>query len=97
MRTTKLILASAAAIGMLTPAAFAQQGERGMITKIDRIQGTITIQAQQGGTVGSSNAGASQEFRIKDAKMLDNVHAGDRVTYSATGGSGIKTITELKK
>lgn len=97
MRTTKLILAGATAITMLASATLAQQSEQGMITKIDRIQGTITIQAQQSGTVGSSNGGTSQEFRVKDSRTLENFHAGDRVTFSATGNGDMKTITDIKK
>ncbi len=96
MRATKFILAGAAAV-ILMPTAFAQQSEQGMITKIDRLRGTIEIQAPQSGTVGSSNGGTLQEFNVKDSHMLDNVHAGDKVTFSATGGGGMKTITEIKK
>ncbi|MBI5261377.1 MAG: copper-binding protein [Bradyrhizobium sp.] len=97
MRIATLILAGSAAVTMLAPGALAQQGERGMITKIDRIHGTIAIQAQQSGTVGSSNSGPLQEFSVKDSRMLENLHAGDRVTFSATGSGGMKTITEIKK
>lgn len=97
MRPTKLILTGAAAITMLMSAAFAQQSEQGTITKIDRIHGTIAIQAPQAGTVGASSGGTQQEFSVKDRGMLDNFHAGDRVTFSATGSGGMKTITDIKK
>jgi hypothetical protein len=29
--------------------------------------------------------------------MLDSVHAGDRVTYSATDADGASTLTKLQK
>ena len=96
MRTAERIMACAAAITFLVPAAFAQQGADGLITQIDRLHGTIAIQETQGGTVGSSG-GPSQEFTVKDATLLDSVHAGDKVNYSATDSNGVKTITKLQK
>ena len=41
--------------------------------------------------------GAMQEYKTKDAAMLDAVHAGDRVTYSATDTNGTGTLTKLQK
>ena len=98
MGTAKLLLASAAAIGMLASAAVAEDNLNGMITKIDRLNSTISIQQVQGGTVGA-NGGATgpvQEFKAKDAGMLESVHAGDRVSFS-TDANGSKTITKLQK
>jgi hypothetical protein len=53
----------------------------------------------QKGTVGSNagGAGALQEYKAKDAAMLEAVHAGDRVTYSATATNGTGTLTKLQK
>ena len=97
MRTANAILASAAALTILVPAALAQQSQSGMITMIDRLHGTIGIQVTQSGTVGSSSGGALQEFNVKDGHLLDSVHAGDKVSFSATDGDGIKTVTKLQK
>jgi Cu/Ag efflux protein CusF len=97
MGTARLLLASAAAIGMFASAAAAED-MNGMITKIDRLNSTISIQELQGGTVGA-NGGATgpvQEFKTKDAGMLESVHAGDRVSFS-TDANGSKTITKLQK
>ncbi|KYG98364.1 copper-binding protein [Bradyrhizobium sp. DOA1] len=98
MGTTKFILGSAAVVTMLTSSAFAED-MTGMITRIDRLNGTISIQQTQKGTVGTStgNAGALQEYKAKDAAMLDAVHAGDRVSYTATETNGTGTLTKLQK
>ncbi|OAF12973.1 hypothetical protein AYJ54_45350 [Bradyrhizobium centrolobii] len=99
MGTAKFIYAGAAAIGMLASPAFAADDMNGMITKIDRLNNTISIQQMQKGTVGGSagGAGALQEYKAKDAGMLESVHAGDRVTYSATDTNGTGTLTKLQK
>jgi Cu/Ag efflux protein CusF len=101
MKAAKLVLGSLAAtivIGscVIGPWAFAQQSTTGMITQIDRLNGTIAIQQTQSGTVGA-NTGGAQGFKVQDTKLLENFHAGDRVTFSATDDSGAKTITQLKK
>ncbi|MBR0845562.1 copper-binding protein [Bradyrhizobium liaoningense] len=98
MGTTKFILAGAAVITMLASSAFADD-MTGMVTRIDRLNGTISIQQTQKGTVGASagSAGALQEYRAKDAAMLDAVHAGDRVSYTATDTNGTGTLTKLQK
>jgi len=98
MGTTKFIFAGAAALSMLATGALADD-MTGMITRIDRLNNTISIQQTQKGTVGGSagGAGALQQYKAKDAAMLDAVHAGDRVTYSATDTNGSGTLTKLQK
>lgn len=98
MGTAKFILASAAAITMLASSAFADD-LTGMVTRIDRLNNTISIQQTQKGTVGggAGGAGALQEYKAKDAAMLETVHAGDRVSYSATETNGTGTLTKLQK
>jgi Cu/Ag efflux protein CusF len=97
MRPAKIILASATAVIVLTSAALAQQAANGMVTQIDRLNGTMAIQEIQSGTVGASSGGASQQFKVQDAQLLDNFHAGDRVTYSTTENNGVKTITKMQR
>jgi Cu/Ag efflux protein CusF len=94
MGTARLFFASAAAIGMLASAAFAEDNITGVITKIDRLNGTIAIQLTQSGTVGTGGGGAAREFKTKDAGMLESVHAGDRVSFSTAENN---TITKLEK
>lgn len=98
MGTTRFILAGAAVLSMLASSAFADD-MTGMVTRIDRLSGTISIQQTQKGTVGGSagGAGALQEYKTKDAAMLDSIHAGDRVSYSATDNNGTGTLTKLQK
>lgn len=97
MRTARIIFASAMALNIAMSAALAQQDNAGMVTKIDRLNGTIAIQQTQSGTVGAGNGSAVQEFKVQDGKLLEAFHAGDKVTYSATERGGTKTITTLQK
>jgi hypothetical protein len=98
MGTTKFILAGAALMSMLASSAFADD-MTGMVTAINRLSNTISIQQTQKGTVGGSAGGAGtlQQYKAKDAAMLDAVHAGDRVTYSASDTDGTGTLTKLQK
>jgi Cu/Ag efflux protein CusF len=96
MRAAKIILASVVATIVVASGASAQQSMTGMITQIDRLNSTIAIQQTQSGTVGA-NTGGPQGFKVQDTKLLENFHAGDRVTFSATDDNGAKTITQLKK
>ena len=97
MRTARIIFASAMAFNIVMSAALAQQNNAGMVTKIDRLNGTIAIQQTQSGTVGAGSGSAVQEFKVQDGKLLEAFHAGDKVTYSATEAGGAKTITTLQK
>ena len=103
MRTAKIVLGPVETVRpswrALRPCLFmsvaaAQQSMTGMVTKIDRLNGTIAIQQTQSGTVGA-NAGGATEFKVQDAGALENIHAGDRVTFST--GDDAKTITKLQK
>ena len=97
MKTAKIILAGAAALAIVGSAALAQQALTGTVTGINRINGMVAIRQTQSGTVGANSGGAAEEFKVQDGLSLDAVHAGDKVTYSATEAGGIKTITKLQK
>ena len=97
MGTARIFFAGTAAISMLTSAAFAEDNVNGMITKIDRLNNTISIQQTQSGTVGTGSGGVIRDFKAKDGGMLENVHAGDRVNFSTTESNGAKTVTKLEK
>jgi Cu/Ag efflux protein CusF len=98
MKIAKIALASCAALTLIGSPSLAQQATTGtgMITVIDRINGTIAIRPAQDGTVGANTSTAAIEFRVKGAS-LEDVHAGDRVRYSATETDGAKTITKIEK
>jgi Cu/Ag efflux protein CusF len=93
MRLAKIILAGAM-LTVISSAALAQQAMTGTATVIDRMNGSITIQQVQSGTVGSNNGGATERFMIQ-SKLLDAVHAGDKVTFSVNEADGAKTITKI--
>ena len=97
MKIANIVLAGAAVLTIVSSMALAQQALTGMVTKIDRIKGTIAIQQEQSGTVGAANGGAAEEFKAQDRSSLDAVHAGDKVTYSITETGGMKTVTKLQK
>ena len=96
MNIAKIMLAGTTAL-IISSAALAQQALNGTITGLNRINGTITIQQTQSGTVGANAGSAAQEFKVQDGLSLDDLHAGNRVTFSVTEKDGIKTITKLQK
>ena len=74
----------------------------GTVTRIDRIDGTIAIQLQrapaQSGTVGANTGGPAEEVKTRvQGNLLNILHAGDRVKFSATESGGTKTITKIEK
>jgi Cu/Ag efflux protein CusF len=101
MRIARFVIANAVLTGVMVSfgvsAAVAQQGNEGTITGINRLNGTIAIQQTQSGTVGSNSTPAAEEFRVQDRKLLEDVHAGDRVTFNVSESGGVKTITRLER
>ena len=97
MNIAKIVLAGSAALTILGSAALAQQALNGTITGLNRLNGTITIQQTQAGTVGANAGGAGEEFKLQDGLSLDDLHAGNRVSFSVTEKAGVKTITKLQK
>jgi Cu/Ag efflux protein CusF len=97
MRIATIILAGTAALTIMCSGASAEQALNGMVTKIDRISGTVAIKQTQSGTVGANTGDTAEEFKVQAGLSLDDVHAGDRVSYTASDTGGIKTITTLQK
>jgi Cu/Ag efflux protein CusF len=95
MRLAKVVLGSSM-FTVISSVALAQQGLTGMITTIDRLNGTIAIQQTQSGTVGANSGGATEQYKIQGG-LLNTLHAGDKVTFSASEAGGTKTITKLEK
>ena len=96
MKIAKIMLAGTAALTIISSAALAQQALTGTVTKVDRINRSVAIKQTQDGTVGANTAGAAEEFKAQDGLSLDTLHAGDKVTFSATETGGVKTITKLQ-
>ena len=97
MQIAKIILASAAAIVIISSGALAQQALTGSITKVDEASGKITIQQTQSGTVGANTGGATDDFKVQDGLLFNAFQAGDKVVFTATEIGGVKTITKLQK
>jgi hypothetical protein len=97
MNKAKIFLAGSAALIAVSSVAVAQQALTGTVTKIDRISGTVAIRQAPSGTVGASSGSAAEEsFKVQGA-LPETLHAGDRVTYSASETGGTKTITKLER
>jgi len=96
MTRTKLALAATAILTVVGSAAFAQDDLKGQVTQVNRLNNTVAIRPIQEGTVGANIAGSEQQFKVKDGVSLEDLHAGNRVTYSVTESGGIKTLTKFK-
>lgn len=89
---------AAAALAFMGSTAMAQQAETGTITRIDRLSNTIAIRQIPTGTVGTGNsAAAAKNYKVQSPGALENLHAGDRVSFSATQSGGVDTITKIEK
>jgi len=96
MNVAKMMLAGAM-LAAVPSVALAQQSLTGTITTIDRINGTIAVRQPSSGTVGASGGGATdQQFKAPDG-LLESVHAGDRITFTASEIGGNKTITKIDR
>jgi Cu/Ag efflux protein CusF len=96
MNIGKIILAGTAVLTIIGSAALAQQALTGTVTQVDRISRTVAIKQTQSGTVGANTGGAAEEFKAQDGLSLDSLHAGDKVTFSASETGGKKTITKFQ-
>lgn len=97
MKIAAIISAGTAALTIMSSAALAQQAATGTITGINRLNNTITIRQTQNGTVGANAAGAAEQFKVQGGLSLDDVHAGDRVSFSTMETGATRTITKLQK
>src|ERR1700693_2705786 len=97
MKIAKILTAGIAALPITGSAALAQQALTGTITGINRLNDTIAIRQTQSGTVGANTGGAAEEFKVGSGVSLDSLHAGDRVSFSASGSDEAKTITKIDR
>jgi hypothetical protein len=103
MKSATFLLAGAASLTMLASVAFAQDQKdqtakepAGQVTQVNRLNNTIAIRPIQDGTVGANTAGSEQQFKVKEGVSLEDLHAGNRITYSVSDTGGTKTITKFK-
>jgi hypothetical protein len=93
MTMTTMLMAGMVTLA-LGSAALAQQAQ-GVVTQVDRINSTVAIRQTQDGTVGA-NPGPAEEYKAPGLP-LDDLHAGDGVTFSATETGGVKTLTKIDR
>ncbi|WP_300184391.1 copper-binding protein [Bradyrhizobium sp.] len=91
-----MILAGAM-LAAVPSATLAQQLSTGTVTTIDRINGTIAVRQTQKDTVGANDGGATEQQFKAAPGLLDSVHAGDKVTFSASEIGGKNTITKINR
>jgi Cu/Ag efflux protein CusF len=97
MKIARIISVGAVALVVMSSAAFAQQARTGTITGINRLSNTVAIRQTQNGTVGANTGGAAEEFKVGSGVSLEALHAGDSVSFSASGADGDKTITKIER
>jgi Cu/Ag efflux protein CusF len=97
MKIAKILVAGIAALTITGSTALAQQAQTGTITGINRLNATVAIKQTQSGTVGANGGGAAEEFKVQNGVSLEDLHADDRVSFSATGTGGTRTITKLQR
>jgi len=96
MKIATFLLAGTATLTILISAAFAEDELKGQVTQVNRLNNTVAIRPIQDGTVGANTVGSEQQFRVKDGVSLEDLHAGNRITYSVTDVGGIRTLTKFK-
>ena len=96
MKIATFLLAGTATLTILSGVAFAQDDQTGQVTQVNRLNNTVSIRPIQSGTVGANTAGAEQQFKVKDGVSIEDLHAGNRITYSVSETGGTQTITKFK-
>jgi len=97
MKVIQTISFACAALALIGSAALAEDMKTGMVTQIDRLNSTISIQQSPDGTVGASGAGGTATRYKVQGSSLEELHAGDQVSFSATQNGGVDTITKIEK
>ena len=100
MKIATMLSAGIAALIIQSSAGLAQQTLTGTITGINRItHDTIAIGSRHKAALSARiPATPLKEFKVQKGLSLEDLHAGNRVSFSAaTGSDGIKTITKLQK
>ena len=97
MKIAGMIMVATAALSIVGTSALAQQMRTGMVTKIDRISGTISIKDMPDGTTGANDGAATEDFKVQDGARLNALHAGDRVTFALSDAAGTKTSTKIDR
>ena len=94
MRIPRIIVSGIVALSIAS-AAYAQEALKGEIVTVDKASKKIGIKLS--GTVGSSDATAPTPFKVQDARMLNVVKPGDKVSFTAEREDGVMIIKEITK
>ncbi|MBC7941802.1 MAG: copper-binding protein [Chitinophagaceae bacterium] len=94
MSNTFITTLAAAAALLLTLPALAQSSS-GEVVKIDKPGGRITLKHDS--IKALDMPAMTLAFRVREARMLDNVAVGDRVRFDAEKLDGSYTVTALAK
>jgi len=95
MRLRQILLAGSTAMILMGAApAWADQTFSGLVTVVDRTTGEIVVKRDDGGTVGSGAASATEKFKLRDG-IPESLHAGEKVTITYTENAGVKTATKV--
>jgi len=97
MKIVQIVSAWALSIFFAVSIATAQQANQGVVTGVDEAAGTISIQQTTSGTVGASDGGRTEIYRVNDGLLFNALHLGDKVAFSSETVGGTKTITRLNK
>jgi hypothetical protein len=97
MKIATIVLAGTMSVAVVGSAALAQEARKGMITGVNRLNGTVAIQETQQGTVGAATKGAAQSYKVQSGLSLEDWHAGDLVAFTTAGDGPARTITKLEK
>lgn len=87
------VLAITFAIALASSNASAQQAMKGTVTKVDELNGKITVQQLPEGTATAS----TEDYKVQDGLMFNALQSGDKVMFNVETMNGAKTITKLTK
>jgi Cu/Ag efflux protein CusF len=94
MTVAKTILASVAAISIVSSGALAQVAQTGRITKLDP-KGTIGLEHPANGQAGAPTV--VDEFKVQNGLPINSLKAGDKVSFTAAQVGGVWTVTKIQK
>jgi len=103
MRIARIFPVSTAALAIIgsasvsISAAVAQQERTVIITELNLLNGTNAIRKTHTGNVGANDCGPDEPFKVQGGLSLDALHAGDKVSFTATDTGTTKTITKIQK
>jgi Cu/Ag efflux protein CusF len=97
MKMSRAVFLGTSASALLAFSALAGESRSGNITRLDEASGTIAISEPQAVTTGSSAAGASHEFKLRDGLMYNAFKEGDRIFFTVEESGGTGTVTKIEK